>query len=97
MARRPGHDLTIFRDWFGFSVDALRLGLEMQQVIGLRLLKVAGGGVAAEAELARMVVEKAAAFAEAGATLATGGTPNRVVRRLRSHVRANQRRLTRKQ
>jgi hypothetical protein len=96
LAKRPDQSLTIFRDWFGLSIDALRLGVEMQQVIGLRLLKVAAGGAAAEAEIGRMVMEKAAAFAEAGTTLASGGTPKRVLRRFRTHVRANQRRLSRK-
>lgn len=94
MPRRPNRDLAIFRDWFGLTADMLRLGFEMQQVIGLRVLKVAAGGAAAEAELARMVAEKTAAFAEATSTLASGGTPQRVLRRLRTHVRANQRRLT---
>lgn len=95
MPRRPDQSLALFKDWFGLAADAMRLGLEMQQVIGLRLLKVSAGGAAAEAEMTRMVTEKAAAFTEAATTLATGGTPNRVLRRMRSHVRANQRRLAR--
>lgn len=85
----------MLRDWFGLAAETFRLGFEAQQVIGLRLLRLAGGGAAAEAEVTRMVAEKAHAFAEATMTLATGGTPERALRRLRSHVRANQRRLTR--
>jgi hypothetical protein len=96
MSRRPRRDPAPFKDWFGLTVDAWRLGFEAQQVIGLRMLKIAAGGAAAEAELTRMVLEKAAAFSEATVTLATGGSPTRVLRRFRTHVRANQRRLNRK-
>ena len=42
-----------------------------------------------------MVAEKGVAFAEAAATLATGGSMNKVVRRVRSRVSKNKRRLSR--
>jgi hypothetical protein len=42
-----------------------------------------------------MVAEKGFAFAEAAGSLALGGSMDRVVRRYRSHVRANKRRLSR--
>ena len=42
-----------------------------------------------------MVAEKAVAFAEAATTLATGGSMNKVVRRVRSRVSKNKRRLSR--
>jgi hypothetical protein len=42
-----------------------------------------------------MVTEKGAAFAEAAATLATGGSMKKVVRRVRSRVGQNRRRLSR--
>jgi hypothetical protein len=64
-------------------------------VIALRLMKLAAGGAAAELEAQRMVTEKVAAFMEASATLATGGSHGKVLRRYRSHVRANERRLSR--
>ena len=41
-----------------------------------------------------MVMEKSAALAEAATTLATGGSPQTVVRRYRTHVKANERRLS---
>ena len=61
----------------------------------LRMLKLARGGHAAEAEMQRMMTEKGVAFAEAAATLATGGSMNKVVRRVRSRVNQNKRRLSR--
>jgi hypothetical protein len=76
------------------TTDALMLGLETQQVIGLRVLRLSRGGAAAEAEAWRMVTEKTSALAEAGMTLARGGSAGTVIRRSRSHVRANARRLT---
>jgi hypothetical protein len=73
--------------------DAVMLGLEAQRVIGLRLIKLSGGDPAAQAEALRMVSEKTAALAEAGLTLARGGSAGRVIRRYRTHVRSNKRRL----
>jgi hypothetical protein len=42
-----------------------------------------------------MVTEKLTAFAEASATIATGGSAHQVVKGYRKHVRANVRRLRR--
>jgi len=85
----------MFGLWFALTADGARLGFEAQQVIGLRLLRMAGGGPRAQAEASRMVTEKAMAFTEAALTLATGGCPRKVVRRYRVHVKANARRLLR--
>lgn len=85
----------MFGNWFTFTLDATMLGLETQRVIGLRMMKVAAGGPGAQAEMARMVNEKTAALAEAATTLAFGGSAEAVVRRYRTHVRANERRLSR--
>ena len=76
-------------------LDAARLGYEVQTVMTLRMLKLARGGKAAETEARRMVAEKGVAFAEAATTLATGGSMNKVVRRVRSRVSKNKRRLSR--
>lgn len=46
-------------------------------------------------EAQRMLTEKGFALAEAANTLAVGGSMAKVVRRYRSHVRANKRRLSR--
>jgi hypothetical protein len=85
----------VFSTWMKFSLDAARLGYEMQTVMALRMLKLARGGKAAEREARRMVTEKGVAFAEAAATLGLGGSMNKVVRRVRSRVSRNQRRLSR--
>ena len=85
----------MFRSWMRATSDAVMLGLETQRVIGLRLMKLSRGGRAAEAEALRMVTEKASALAEAGMTLARGGSAGTVIRRYRKHVRANKRRLLR--
>ena len=85
----------MFGLWFALTADGARLGFEAQHVIGLRLLRMAGGGAAAQAEASRMVTEKTAAFAEGAMTLAMGGCPRKVLRRYRAHVKANARRLSR--
>ena len=97
LMRRP-----MFSTWMKFSLDAARLGYdaarlgyEMQTVMALRMLKLARGGLAAEAEAQRMMTEKGVAFAEAATTLATGGSMDKVVRRVRSRVNQNKRRLSR--
>ena len=48
-----------------------------------------------QVEAQRMLTEKGFALAEAVNTLAVGGSMAKVVRRYRSHVRANKRRLSR--
>ena len=77
------------------ALDAARLARETQEVMALRLLKLARGGPASGSEAQRMVTEKGIAFAEAAATLATGGSMKKVVRRVRSRVSQNKRRLSR--
>jgi hypothetical protein len=85
----------MFLRWMKFSRDAARLGYEVQTVMTLRMMKFARGGKAAETEARRMVAEKGVAFAEAAATFATGGSMKKVVRRVRSRVSKNKRRLSR--
>jgi hypothetical protein len=88
-------------DWFSLSLDAWRLGLEAQSVIGLRILKAALGGPAAQAEAELMVAEKAQAAWDAQALLArsilggeAGLAPARTIALYRGRVRANQQRLS---
>jgi hypothetical protein len=83
----------MFKSWMRLTRDAVLLGVETQRVMGLRLIKLSRGGRAAEAEAARMVTEKTNALTEAGMTLARGGSAGTVIRRYRTHVRANKRRL----
>jgi hypothetical protein len=82
--------------WLRLTFDATLLGLESQRVVSLRLARLAAGGVAAEAEAQRMVLEKGTAFLEAATTLALGGSAKTVISRYRTHVRANERRLMRR-
>ena len=84
----------MFKNWMRVTNDAVMLGLEAQRVIGLRLMKLSRGGSVAEAEALRMITEKTSALAEAGMTLARGGSAQTVIRRYRTHVRANKRRLS---
>jgi hypothetical protein len=86
----------MFTAWMRFAVDAARLCQEAQDVMALRMMKLALGGPQAHLEAQRMVAEKSLALAEAAGSLAAGGSMGRVVRRYRSHVRANKRRLTRR-
>ena len=76
------------------------LALEAQQVIALRLAKLAWGGPDAHGEAHRMVSEKLDAAAKAAGLLAVASMsgkahtgPDQVVRMLRKRVRANRKRL----
>jgi len=60
----------------------------------LRMMKLFAGGPDAQSEALRMVTEKTSALAEATTTLARGGSAQRVIRRYRTHVRSNHRRLS---
>ena len=81
--------------WMDFAFDSALLCAEAQEVMGLRLMKLAGGGIHAEREARRMVAEKGVAFAEAAVSLASGTSIDKIVHRYRRLVRANKRRLTR--
>ncbi len=85
----------MYDSWLRLGFDTVRLGVEAQTVVALRLAKLSLGGAAAQAEAQRMVTEKMEAAAEAAMTLATGGTAERVVQDYRRKVRANARRLSR--
>jgi hypothetical protein len=64
----------MFKFWFDMSM----LGLEAQQVIWLRSMKIAMGGKAGEREVRRMVSEKATAAVDDGGEIAACNTKNRV-------------------
>jgi hypothetical protein len=88
--------------WLALSLQSAWMCWEAQSVITLRLLRLAKGGAAAEAEVQRMFAEKAAALAEAqiAATTRTlrGGRSHQVTKETLSvysrRVRRNRRRLT---
>jgi hypothetical protein len=85
----------MFGPWWRFSLDVTMLAFEAQSVIAMRLTSAALGR-GTHAENTRMVTEKAAAFVEAANALVAGGSPHKVVRGYRKHVRANGRRLRRR-
>ena len=62
----------MLKAWMDFAFDSALLCAEAQEVMGLRLMKLAGGGPHAEREALRMVAEKGLAFAEAASSLAAG-------------------------
>jgi hypothetical protein len=87
--------------WIRLSLDAWSLGVEASTVIGLRTLKLAAGGPAAQTEAAHMVREKIESAMTLQARALTGGlgtTPHGAAARTLTHyrrkVRANRRRLS---
>lgn len=70
------------------------LAWETQEVMWLRTLRMMQGGKIAEREAHRMVTEKMLAASEAVGQLASGKSPEQVVRGVRRIVRANRRRLS---
>ena len=87
--------------WLRIGLDAWALGMEASSVIGLRTLKLAAGGAAAEAEARRMVSEKldaAVALQTKALTGALGfggaGAAAKTIAHYRRRVRANRRRLS---
>ena len=66
-----------------------------QNVIALRMMKLAMGGKHAQAEASRMVTEKIAETMAVAVTLMSGGSGHAVVAQVRRRVRSNSRRLSR--
>ena len=92
----------MFNPWLALSFQAVRLGWEAQNVMVLRLMRLAGGGVAGHTEANLMVTEKVAALTEAhvaGTTVAIkGGDGHDLVKKVmkvyQKRVRRNKRRLS---
>jgi hypothetical protein len=90
--------------WIAFSLRAAQIGFAAQNVIALRLLRLAAGGTRAYNETARMSIEKTTAFAEAqvaaaAAAMAGRSNPaiaNRALTPIKKRVYANKRRLSRR-
>jgi hypothetical protein len=87
--------------WLQPSLNMWRASLEAQQVIGLRLAKLASGGADVVAEMNLMVAEKVDAALEAQYVAAksmltgdVGQIPSRTLALYRRRMRANRRRLT---
>jgi hypothetical protein len=75
----------------------MKLALESNRVIALRLAKLMRGGKGAQREAERMVSEKIQAAAKAGASLMAGASSDQIVRQYRKRVVANAKRLSRQQ
>jgi hypothetical protein len=85
----------MFTNWMTFAFEMARLQAEANTVMVLRMMRFMQGGKIAEREARRMVAEKGFAMAGATMMLATGGSAKKVVRRVRSRVSNNRRRLSR--
>jgi hypothetical protein len=89
--------------WCALSLQTARLSWEAQNVIALRLMRMAAQSPANQTEARRMVTEKVAALGEvqaaAAAAIIKGGKSHRVAKKVlgvyKKRVRANRRRLTR--
>jgi hypothetical protein len=88
--------------WLSLSFDAWQAGLEAQQVIGLRLARLACGGNSAVVEASRMTSEKLYAMWEAqtvasiaALTCKSGLIPSRTLALYRRKMRANRKGLSR--
>lgn len=89
-----------FSTWFTLPLQTMQLGFEAQQVIGMRLMKVAMGGVEAGKEMELMVAEKTKAALDAQMVLAGavfGADPEKTAGKVMAiyqrKVSANRRRL----
>lgn len=88
--------------WLAVTFQAAQLTWDAQWVMGLRLMKLARGGTAAQSEASGMISEKLAAFSEAqaiaGRAVLSGScgarTATMVLNVYGRKVRANQRRLS---
>ncbi len=88
-------------NWPGLFADSMRMGIEANLVIAMRLSKIAWGGGAAKAESRRMVEEKIKAAQDANIAAAqailTGQAhlaPKRALSVYQRGVRKNLRRLS---
>ena len=75
--------------WMNMSL----LAVEAQEVIWLRMFKLAAGGPSAQREAQRMIAEKFTAATEASGQLMMGASPESVIDGYRKKIRSNTRRL----
>lgn len=95
--------MQMWSNWLELSARAVRLGWDAQNVIALRLMRLATSGTQGHSEVERMVAEKFAALAEAqaagAAAVLTGRNGHRVTKKVlgvyEKRVRGNRRRLSR--
>jgi hypothetical protein len=82
----------MFKAWW----DVGMLAAESQQVMWLRVMRLASGGATASAEARRMASEKVAVAVPVAAGILMGDSAVKVVKRYRKKVRANKRRLSKR-
>jgi hypothetical protein len=95
--------MQVWNAWCAFSLQTARLSWEAQNVMALRLMRMAAQPAHSQTEARSMVTEKVAALGEAQAAAAVavikGGKSHRVAKKVlgvyKKRVRANRRRLTR--
>lgn len=90
-------------DWMALGWNSWMLGMESAWVIQMRLMKIAAGGAAGQAEATRMVSEKVAANIDLATKMATGRmgtggvkTGAAVVKHYAGPVKANAKRLSKR-
>jgi hypothetical protein len=93
----------MFNSWLALTLHATQLGLEAQSVVVLRLNRLARGGGPGLTEAGLMITDKMAALAEAqfaaATAVMTGNTHSgarTVLHVFRKRVRANRKRLSRR-
>jgi hypothetical protein len=94
----------MFNPWFSVTLKTIQLGVEAQNVIALRMMRLAAGGATAQTEVRRMIADKMAAGIEVQAAAASGVTSGqkdtvvagKILRVLKKRVHANKRRLSRR-
>ena len=93
----------MFLPWLSLAIKTGQLAVESQSVIARRMMRIAGGGSAAQAEIRSMFSEKAIALTDAQMAMARGllwntdhaVTARRVLAIYSKRVNANNRRLSR--
>ena len=83
-------EMLMFGPWITVSL----LALESSEVIGLRVAKLARGGVDAQNEAHLLIDEKVVAVFDAGMRLVCGSTISHVIDGFRKQVAANALRLS---
>jgi hypothetical protein len=62
----------MLKPWLALTYKTIQLGLDAQNVVALRLMRLAAGGARGQNEVRRMVTEKIAAGVEAQAIVGLG-------------------------
>jgi hypothetical protein len=90
-----------FGDWAKMAMDSAMLAIESQQVIALRLTKMACGGPDVQREAELMVSEKLSAMVDSSQMLMNAAIvgqadlgAGKIIKHYRTAVRANRKRLS---